>query len=140
MRKGLRFARQALLGIRVGHGPRHYLLVPRRRLSKPTMPNPSAREIQVVGSGAAGDSALLIDNPSSSGAGPWPALMRKGLHFAGKGRYWESAQVMSPRRRLTRPTMPNPSASETQVVGSGVADSADTLLIAKRSWAEPLSM
>jgi hypothetical protein len=34
--------------------------------------------------------------------------------------------------------MPDPSASEMEVVGSGVADPADALPIAKMSWTEPL--
>ena len=52
----------------------------------------------------------------------------------------EDTTYLALRRRLTKPTMPNPGASEIQVVGSGVAEPVDTLVSPKLSSAEPLKM
>jgi hypothetical protein len=52
----------------------------------------------------------------------------------------EDTTYLALRRRLSRPTMPNPSASEIQVVGSGVAEPTDTLVSAKASSVEPLEI
>jgi hypothetical protein len=85
MRKGLRFVGQCAMGCAMREaalwgrqwgrstqamGPRHYLLA-RRRLRRPTMPNPRASEIQPVGSGVADDPAYT--SPISK-ASCWAAL------------------------------------------------------------------